>query len=133
MQTHSSRFLFTCMLVLAPLTACSSARSAAGPLYHTNVLTQAQLQQTTKTTLYDALRGIHPEYFSARGRVSVNNMPETSLLVYSKGMLMGEADVLAWIPVAQVATVRRLNVVETYNKYGRTTAAGALEIDFRRP
>ena len=133
MQKASSRLLFTCMLVLAPLTACSSTRGSTGPLYHTNVLTQAQLQQTTKTTLYDALRGIHPEYFRPRGRVSVNNMPETSLLVYSKGMLMGEADVLAWIPVAQVAAVRRLNVVETYNKYGRTTAAGALEIDFRRP
>ena len=130
---HPSRSLFACLLVLAPLSACSSARSASGPLYHTNVLTQAQLQQTTKTTLYDALRGIHPEYFSPRGRVSINNMPQTSLAVYSKGMFMGEADVLAWIPVAQVASVRRLSVVETYNKYGRSTAAGALEIDFRRP
>jgi len=132
-QKHAPLVLLASTLVLAPLAACSSTLASSGPLYRSNVVSYAQLQQTTRTTLFDALRGIHPEYFIPRGRISINNIPGTSLLVYSKGMLMGETDVLSWIPVSEVAAVRRLSAVETFHKYGRTTAAGALEIDFRDP
>lgn len=133
MPTLRSVSLIAGLLVLAPLSACSSTRVTTRPLYGSDVVSYAQLERTNRASLYEALRGVHPEYFRVRGRVSVTNMPETALLVYTKGMLLGEEDVLSWIPVSQVRSVRRLNVVETYNKYGRSTAAGALEIDFRDP
>jgi hypothetical protein len=121
------------MLVLAPLAACSSTRSSLEPRYSSDLVDYSQLERTHRASLYDALRGVHPEYFVPRGRLSAYFTPQTTLLVYTKGMLMGETDVLSWIPVSQVRSVRRLGVVETFNKYGRSTSAGALEIEFRQP
>jgi hypothetical protein len=133
MPTHRSVLLAAGMLVLAPLSACSSTRPSLEPRYSADLVDFSQLERTRRASLYDALRGVHPEYFAPRGRLSVYNTPQTTLLVYTKGMLMGEVDVLSWIPVSQVRSVRRLGVVETFNKYGRSTTAGALEIEFRQP
>ena len=133
MPTHRSALLVASMLVLAPLAACSSTRPSVGPLYRADLVDYRQLERTRHVSLYDALRGAHPEYFKARGRLSVSNMPETALLVYANGMLMGETDVLSWIPVSQVRSVRRLGVTETIHNYGRTTTAGSFEIEFRQP
>jgi hypothetical protein len=132
-RLHRSKLLAAGLLVLAPLSACSSTRATTRPLYSSDMVSHAELARTNRLSLYDALRGVHPEFFAPRGRVSVYNMPETSLLVFTKGLFMGDTDVLSWIPVSQVLAVRRLSAVATYNKYGRTTSAGALEIDFRQP
>jgi hypothetical protein len=132
-STPRSVLLVAGMLVLAPLAACSSTRPSLEPRYSSDLVDYSQLERTHRVSLYDALRGVHPEYFVPRGRLSVYHTPQTTLLVYTKGMLMGETDVLSWIPVSQVRSVRRLGVVETFNKYGRSTTAGALEIEFRQP
>jgi len=124
----------TLVLTALALAGCSSAARPRPGMWSTHVsgnpVSGYELDASGVSSLYDALVRTRAGFFSARGVSSLTNPPRDAILVFRAGMLMGDVDVLRMIRPSDVRVVRRLNSVETYNKYGRFVSVGGLELEF---
>ena len=98
----------------------------------TPVITRAELQRESGSTLLEVVRRIRPAFLSSRGMTSLESAAPIRVLVVIDGMPQGDVDVLQTIRAADVLQVRRLSVAETYLKYGRSVSSGGLEVTLDR-
>ncbi len=111
------------------LGACASAGTTTGgaPVSHNrDVVTPAELAATRAVNLYDALKQIRPEYFTARGVSSIRLATPDLPTVYLDRNQLGELESLRDIDIALVQEVRRLTPTEANIRLGRDFPGGAI-------
>ena len=111
------RRLVSSGLLLLLLGCASSGESSSGSTRDT--LTQADLQETSEETLYEAIQRLRPRWLRARG---ANLEGRTLPQVFVDGSPRGDASVLRQIRVLDVTDVRFLSASDAATRYG--TRAG---------
>ncbi len=113
----------------ALLVACAPGVTTTGgaPVSHNrDVVTPAELVATKATNLYDALKQIRPEYFTARGVSSIRLATPDLPTVYLDRNQLGDLESLRNIDIALVQEVRRLTPTEANIRLGRDFPGGVL-------
>ncbi len=114
----------------ALLAACAPGATTGGaPVSHNrDVVTPAELVATKSTNLYDALKQIRPEYFTARGVSSIRlAVPDLPAVYLDRNQLDG-LESMRSIDINLVQEVRRLTPTEATVRLARDFPGGVILI-----
>ncbi len=115
----------------AVLLGCApgATTTGGGPVSHNrDIVTPPELVATRATNLYDALKQIRPEYFTARGVSSIRLATPDLPTVYLDRNQLGDLESMRTIDIAVVQEVRRLTPTEANIRLGRDFPGGVLLI-----
>ncbi len=113
------------------LGACAPGATTTGgaPVSHNrDIVTPAELVATKATNLYDALKQIRPEYFTARGVSSIRLATPDLPAVYLDRNQLDGLDAMRSIDVNLVQEVRRLTPTEATVRLARDFPGGVILI-----
>lgn len=109
--------------------ACASTTAQTGTTRGPrNVLTQEQLVTTNKTSLYEAIERLRPEWLSSRGPASATNLEPAVASVYMNGTMLGKAEYLREMRVLDVTEVRYWDAGQASARFGMGHPRGVIEI-----
>lgn len=127
MKLKRSRLLgsFALATMLVASGACASTGSGgSGGSGGTGVITGAQLLETNRADLYQAIQSIRPQWLRSRGTTSVS--APTEVAVFLNDSPYGTVRDLASIPIDAVEDVRFLTATEAGGRYGTLAGSGGL-------
>jgi hypothetical protein len=113
------------VFLLAGCTAAATQRSG-GP--GRNLLTHEQLVATNSVNLYDALEKVRPEWLTSRGPTSVTDPRLTIASVFMNGHMLGKAESLREVLVADVTEVRFWPAGPAAARFGMGHPRGVIEL-----
>ncbi len=124
------RLRIAAALLSVALAGCApGATSGGAPVSHARaVVTPAELAATHATNLYDALRQIRPEYFTARGVSSIRLATPDLPAVYLDRNQLDGLDAMRTIDISLVQEVRRLTPSEANVRLARDFPGGVILI-----
>ncbi len=93
-----------------------------------SVITAAELQRTSASNLYDAMRRLRPAYFATRGLASIYNEPAAATVVIVNRHAIGDVDDLRSMEVTGLACVRRLSAADVSLITGTLAIAVGIEL-----
>jgi hypothetical protein len=124
-------FVAAVSLVLT-LAACAAAGTqgsgGAGTGGGRNVLSQTQLAGTSSDNLFDAINRLRPEWLTTRGPTSVTDATPTEVSVYMNGNMLGRADYLKQLRIADVTEVRYWDAGQASARFGMGHPRGVIEL-----
>ena len=136
---HRRVLAFSALAAMLAFTACAS-RSAAGgqvddrvPATSTStVITAAELEQkmSPSTTALQAIQALRPTFLNFRGPIGFK-ATTGKLQVSVDGGRLESMDILAIIPVSNIASIRFYSAADATQKFG-TTAANAPVIEVQQ-
>ena len=97
------------------LAGCASGGGAGGAEADRtsyNVLTAEDLQQTTESTVWDAIRRLRPQWLRTRGRTSLTGQSPDEPTVYVGRARYGGLRDLQQMQVSQVTSIRFIEPIE---------------------
>lgn len=115
------------LAVVAPL-GCATPRSGAKPAAERDLLLAAEIERTSASSAYDAVRQLRPEWLRRRGRSSIQNASAEALVIYLDGARLGSVSTLRSITVGSILEIRHLDATEATTRFGTGHAGGALLI-----
>src|SRR2546422_9473598 len=121
-------------LVIA--SACSSGGAAStpdarpAPSQDRNLLTQEELQRTSASNLFDAIRILRPQWLRQSPTI-IRQGGEGSLLVYLDGVQFGDPSSLRQISLLVVQEARYLSASEAQARYGTQDLHGVIAVTTR--
>jgi hypothetical protein len=111
--------------------ACASGhatnRLASGARYNPNVILGDELATVNRSTLYDAVRQLRPEWIM-RSRPATLIRQDQQLVVFVDGTQFGGIESLRQISPASVAYVRFYSSSEAAARFGSEHPLGAIEV-----
>lgn len=112
------------------LGACAPGATTGGaPISHNrDIVTPAELAATKATNLYDALKQIRPEFFTARGVSSIRLATPDLPTVYLDRNQLDGLEAMRNIDINLVQEVRRLTPTQATVRLGRDFPGGVLLI-----
>ncbi len=120
-----------CLVLVILAGGCASAGSGGQPSER-NRITPAQLERSTATNAYDAVRLLHPEWLDTRGANSFNTPPSKAVLYLDGNKVGDDLDQMRTIPVGVLVEIRFLTAAEAANRYGLGISRGVIEITTRK-
>jgi len=127
------------MLVIPALvlvSACSSAGAGSSadarpaPSQDRNLLTQDELQRTSASNLFDAIRMLRPQWLRQSPTI-IRQGGEGTLLVYLDGIQFGDPSSLRQISLLVVQEARFLSASEAQGRYGTQDLHGVIAVTTR--
>lgn len=120
------------LAVVGSLAACvgGGARERSRARIPGDVVTAAEIAETSASTAYHALEMLRPTFLRARGSQTFQGSYPP--VVYLDGQRWGEIESLRSIPAGDVALVRRLSAADAQSKFGMDNFGGVLEITTKR-
>ena len=126
----------TLLALLVPLAwACSSGGAPGGrvaPRRDPNLITEAELQDVSVASLFDAIRTLRPEWLQRRNPTTFRPQAEFNIVVYMDRIRFGEPETLRQFPPALAASVRFLSPAEAEAEFGTGHLQGAILVATRR-
>ncbi|MFL5464152.1 MAG: hypothetical protein ACJ8AC_08980 [Gemmatimonadaceae bacterium] len=121
------------LLVVALVSACSSARvlTQRGP--DPQLITEDEVVASLATTAYELIHNLRPTFLSYRGETSFDRRTSRPYPnVYVDEQSFGSISVLHNIPVSDISSVRLYRSWEATTKFGTGNAGGVIAISTRR-
>lgn len=115
------------LAVVAPL-GCATPRSGTKPSAERDLLLAEEIERTSATSAYDAVRQLRPEWLRRRGRSSIQNPTAEVLVIYLDGTRLGAVQTLRSIAVGSIFEIRHLDGTDATTRFGTGHAGGALLI-----
>lgn len=121
------------MLVAATLLgACSSSNASRGtaptPDHDPDIITADELEKTTGSTVYDAVRQLRPAWEMRARPTAVVRSNQAQLIVYVDGTRYGGFDSLRLLKWRSVFTVRYYSPGSAEAQFGPGHLVGAIEV-----
>ena len=110
--------------------AGSSADARPAPSQDRNLLTQDDLQRTSASNLFDAIRILRPQWLRQSPTI-IRQGGEGSLLVYLDGVQFGDPSSLRQISLLVVQEARYLSASEAQARYGTQDLHGVIAVTTR--
>ena len=131
----TSLLAFVTLMLVFGATACSSSGTASGgparASRNPNLVTAAELAESTQINLFDALRRLRPAWLRVRGSGTVRSNQETFIQVYIDNVLRGSSALLARIRTSSVSEIRYMDPNDASLRYGSSHRDGAIMITLR--
>lgn len=113
--------------------APTESRPAAQERRSTNVITAAELQNSSASNLYQAVQVLRPQWLRSRGPTSLGGTARTGgegsqLMVYMDNTRYGNVQSLQSLSLQGVIELRYLDASEATNRFGTGHAMGAIVI-----
>lgn len=124
MRSMIIRVAVTCLFLACAGTTAQTGTSRGAR----NVLTQEQLVTTNKTSLYEAIERLRPEWLTSRGPASATNLEPAVASVYMNGTMLGKAEYLREMRVLDVTEVRYWDAGQASARFGMGHPRGVIEI-----
>lgn len=120
------------MLLVILLSGCGSGgvKSSEAGRPNRDLITRAQLEESTATNVYDLVMRARPEVLRTRGTTSVRNSREIAV-VYVDGVRRGSPEILKQLRLSEVEEIRFVNGPDATTRYGTGHGGGAIEIKTR--
>lgn len=120
------------LMLLIMLCGCGSGgvKSSEAPRSNRDLITRAQLEESTATNVYDLIQRARPEVLRTRGTTSIRNDRQIAV-VYVDGVRRGSPDILKQFRLSDVEEVRFVNGPDATTRYGTGHGGGAIEIKTR--
>jgi hypothetical protein len=120
--------VFTLPLLALALSACASSGTGQPATrertqFRSDVLTAAEIENSGRTNLLDAIQMLRPRYLTTR-RAHDGRAP----VVYINNLRLGGPDQLATMTAQSVAEVRWLSAIEATTRYGTGHTGGAIVV-----
>jgi hypothetical protein len=117
------------MAVLA-LAACASHGVIA--FVDRSVITTPELVDSNAPHALEAVERLRPEYLRSRGPSSVFNPTATGPAVFVDGVLLGGVNVLADIPIGELARIQYFRAWDATTHFGDGYANGVIAVSTKR-
>ena len=122
-----ARFAVLCALVFTAAVACHRQQSN-GPGFVRNVITQAQIDSTGYTNVYDVIARLHAEFLRDRGPVSIKSNQHGRAVVFLNAQEYGIPETLRNFPAGGVAEIRYFRGTEAVPKFGSQYGGGVIQL-----
>lgn len=119
------------VLIAAFALACASAPGNAGPGRSRNVITAEEIHSVNRTSLYDVVQALRPEYLRGRGQQTLGNASSTEVVVYLDGVRAGGPEALQRLTPDSAIEIRYLDARDATTLYGTGHASGAILVKTR--
>ncbi len=132
MQTGRTSWLLVVTFTLVGASSCSRSFDQVSPRRSTRgMITRADLDDTSYSSTYHAIRSLRPSWLWRRGNATLSN-PDPRPIVYLDGVRTGYLGELRLISADDVETIRRLSPSDATTRYGTGHLAGAIDVRTRR-
>jgi hypothetical protein len=122
----------TSALAMAALAlACSSARSNGTAGRSRNVITAEEIHRVNRTSLYDVIQALRPEFLRGRGQQTLGNASSTEVVVYLDGVRAGGPEMLQRLTPDAAIEIRYLDARDATTLYGTGHTSGAILVKTR--
>jgi hypothetical protein len=129
-MTAATRTMETMMIGFA-LAACVSG-GAMTPDTDRSVITAPELVNSGAAHAHEAIQRLRPEYLRTRGPSSVLNPTAMGPAVFVDGMLLGGVDILADIPIGELARIKYFSAWDATTRFGSGYANGVIALTTKR-
>ena len=114
---------------LAGLLLAACATGGVTPLMQDpHVITAPELRDTRAAHAYEAIQRLHPEYLRTRGPSSIINETAMGPAVFVDRAFVGGVEVLADLPVDEIARIEFRSAWDATTRYGQGYANGVIEV-----
>ncbi len=96
-----------------------------------NRLTQAEMLETTATTVYEAVQQLRPTWFTPRGTDPSSGDPLIPV-VYVDGVRAGDLEFLRQLRIEEVERLRYINARDATTRWGTGVPGGVIEVSRAR-
>ncbi|CAN5772690.1 hypothetical protein BH23GEM3_BH23GEM3_03830 [soil metagenome] len=112
-------------------TACASPSGGAstGAQSQANVLTTAQIQESTASNAYDAVRALRPRWLQKRGSQSI--LLQEDIVVYYDNVRLGAPESLRSIPATGILRMQFIDATSATQRWGTGHSHGAILVTTR--
>jgi hypothetical protein len=113
--------------LLMAVAACGPAASTGeGPMPRSNarVISQAEIERTAASNLYDLIQRLRPGWMQQRAAAGSYGYPT----VYVGSQALGGVERLREITLSNVREVRFLDPIEATSRFGRTVPFGVIHV-----
>jgi hypothetical protein len=115
--------------MLALVLACHSQPPAPdGTFSVRNVITQAQIDSTGYTNVYDVIVRLHAEYLRDRGIVSIKSNQHARAVVFLNDQEYGIPETLRNVPASGVSEIRYFAGTDAVTKFGAQYGGGVIQL-----
>lgn len=120
--------MFAAAVLLAGSLACASA-PANGPGQNMQIITLQEIERTNAKNAMEVVRKLRPNYLVSRGKITINAPQDrTTPNVYLNGQLLGPTEMLASIPVQQIAEIRVYHAGEVPPQWEQNNPNGVIAV-----
>jgi hypothetical protein len=120
--------MFAAAVLLAGSLACASA-PANGPGQNMGVITLQEIERTNARNAMEVVRKLRPNYLVSRGKITINaSQDRTTPNVYLNGQFFGSTEMLANIPVQQIAEIRLYHAGEVPPQWEQNNPSGVIAV-----
>ena len=119
------RTLLPALLALM-LAGCHAQKGSNGPGVLRNVITQAEIDASTATNLYDLIARLRSDYLKDRGKISIKSNTRERAVVFMNDQEYGILETLRNIPPSRVGEIRYYSGIEAVARYGSQYGGGVV-------
>jgi hypothetical protein len=124
----------TSILVLTIiLAACASSgsRAAGAASSPRNVITTQQIEAVGRSSAYEVVQQLRPEWLRGRGATSLTNTEAGMPVVFLNTARHGNLDVLRSMPLPEIREIRYLTGPEATQLFGTGVSGGVIQVILR--
>ena len=124
----------TCQLLVVATflsAACSSNKVDSGPGMSRDTITAEEIEASrtsSSANAYDVIKKLRGNFFSYRGRTSLQGTSSPDPFVYVDDQAYGPISSLRTIPASQIETIRLYRLWEAQVKYGQGLMGGVIAV-----
>lgn len=119
--------LLVLTLAVAGTVAAQADSGDTKPRRSRNALTQAEMLETTATTIMEAVRQLKPMWLVPRG-TAPSGQQQIRPVIYIDGVRAGELELLDQIRIEEVERLRYLSGRDATTRWGTGVAGGVIEV-----
>ena len=121
-----------CVVVPFWLIACASSQSAPPSSSNSEEITEEEIAAISASNAYEVIRKLRGNFFSFRGRTTVNGTSSPDPTVYVDDQAYGPISSLRTIPAAQITRIRLYRSWEATTKYGMGHMGGVIAVSTKQ-
>ena len=119
------------LLLLIAISGCTAATAANGASRDINVITQEEIAQTNRNSVFEVIEMLRPQWLQGRSAQSVNNR-DGGIVVYMDDVRYGDLTSLRTINTAGIFRMERFNATAASQRWGPGHSDGVIVISTRR-
>lgn len=121
----------TAVLVATFTLACASTPGTGTAGRSRNVITAEEIHSVNRTTLFDVVQALRPEFLRGRGVQTLGNASSTAVVVYLDGVRAGGPEALQRLTPDSAIEIRYLDARDATTLYGTGHTSGAILVKTR--
>jgi hypothetical protein len=121
----------TAVAIAALALGCASAPSSGTAGRSRNTITAEEIHSVNRTSLYDVVQALRPEFLRGRGQQTLGNASSTEVVVYLDGVRAGGPEMLQRLTPDSAIEIRYLDARDATTLYGTGHTSGAILVKTR--